>query len=679
MLEKTDNTLVPKKLHAIWLGGILKEEGKQNIAKWKATNPDYEANVWIDSSTYLVGDSPEAIQQKEEYEQFKEWAKSNQINIIDINLNATDPDPDIIKRPELFTGMNSAKYYTDELKDPGSNYAAASDILRAEILYHEGGIYFDAEDVFPRNPLGQLNAEKGILVHSYGRDLLNNDLIASVPKSEFISSLRDLIKKNYEELYSQDKRYLTAHRFANLSSFRTQDGDRKTSTIRTSGPGALRKIIGYMTRENLIFPKTYWKTPDRQALSWLNNDFNSYEQVAPYFRVNLTEYFNVLITHYTYNSISDAQTRRLLHRFQDAINSKSPSNTMIELLNHVKPLFTEQEIALINNSTDNLFSKFEHHANQAEEFLLYCKYAHVSPKDLHAFIKARGDYYDDTDPMYDHPLNIIKFFHEEFSQGFFGILNLPQTPLRNNYSTWTDSFTEEEQKQLTKQVEKDMMQLRGEKSSFSTQQNKEKSSDTIKDAANTAAQSASLKHENPLKNQHKETKAPTPPNLEKENASNHDQKKTVSKHHIHQSELKISLMNTYPYGKNDSGRSHLVPAQYNGKFRKYTGDALKRKILDHFKDKIEQCSTIKELNALIKSIIVTEEFEVLKTPQRMTSAILGLKTSAIEALEDMVNDAVTQIKEKNNTQQLKDEDLISLEDDLEITDKENRDTNIPSP
>lgn len=33
MPEETESTLIPKKLHAIWLGGILKEAGEKNIAE----------------------------------------------------------------------------------------------------------------------------------------------------------------------------------------------------------------------------------------------------------------------------------------------------------------------------------------------------------------------------------------------------------------------------------------------------------------------------------------------------------------------------------------------------------------------------------------------------------------------------------------------------------------------
>lgn len=187
--------------------------------------------------------------------------------------------------------MNSKKYYLDEIKDPGSNYAAASDILRAEILYDEGGVYFDAEDVFPENPLGQLYAEKGILIHCFYNDAVNNDLIGSVPNGEIIGKFRNQIQKNYEELYRKDQRYLMAHRFSNFSSFRTGDEDRRSSTMRISGPVALRKITDdlYKHDRNLAFPERYWKIPQRQALSWLDTDFSSIEKVAPYFRHNLIE------------------------------------------------------------------------------------------------------------------------------------------------------------------------------------------------------------------------------------------------------------------------------------------------------------------------------------------------------------------------------------------------------
>lgn len=139
---------------------------------------------------------------------------------------------------------------------------------------------------------------------------------------------------------------------------------------------------------------------------------------------------------------------------------------MIELLNHVKPLFCEQEIEKINRSTDSLFTVFENHAYQTEEFLLYCKHGNINPKDLHGFIKGRNAYYWDGQPIQEaikEPFNTLRFFHEEFPKGFFEILKLPEVLILFRLSPWKYSFSDEEQKKLTKQVETDMLQLRGEK------------------------------------------------------------------------------------------------------------------------------------------------------------------------------------------------------------------------
>lgn len=393
-----------------------------------------------------------------------------------------------------------------------------------------------------------------------------------------------------------------------------------------------------------MFSSKYWLIPDNQALSWLDSDFSSIEKVSPYFRLNLIEYFNVLID--DFNLSSTDETKTLLKRLQDAINSQSPSMSMIELLNYVKQLFTQQELQQIDSLTNNLFSTFESHSNQAEEFLLYCKHGNVSPKDLYRFIKGRSGCYEEAEPITLNVrglYNILHFFHEEFSKGFFEIIKLTEVPAIKLHSPWKYSFSDEQQKQLTEQVTEDMIKLRQE---------------TSIDALMTSEQKKTERTDEKI------NKAGAPATLENQNQQSYQQEKISSPPQGQESRSKIFLNITYPFGKNGPGRSHMAPATYDGKFKNFKGDTLKRKILEQFKDEIEQCSSVKQLNSVIKSITTSEEFEVLKTPQRITSAILGLKTTAIESLEVMLNDAVTQIMQKNKFNNLQDEDLISLDEEV---------------
>ena len=140
--------IIPNKLHAVWLGKMLDKEGRKNIIDWKKKNMAYKVNLWIDSSTYNKEDRPAFIS-------LLNWAEENRISICDIN-----PKPKskiaracYVNRADIYEKMIFREYYDDEITGQYPNYAAASDMLRACILYIDGGIYFDARDVNPQKPL----------------------------------------------------------------------------------------------------------------------------------------------------------------------------------------------------------------------------------------------------------------------------------------------------------------------------------------------------------------------------------------------------------------------------------------------------------------------------------------------------------------------------------------------
>ncbi|MBA3535909.1 MAG: hypothetical protein H0T84_04770 [Tatlockia sp.] len=413
---------VPKKLHAIWLGGILEQPCKKNIEDWKNKNPDYEMNVWIDSSTYLSGNNEESQRQKDQYIQFKNWATLNKITINDINPHPQDSDQNLINRSEIFNEIPSKKYYLDELRDPGSNYAAASDILRVEILYREGGVYFDARDVYPADPLGTLNvSEEGILVRGWGNNSIrsiNNDLMASIPAGKIISAYRQAIKENYDVLYSQDEKYLSAHRFQQLASFRLKKQDRRQSTMKLTGPTLLKNIVVEL-RARIIFPEQTWATPHQQASSWYNRDINTLDKFSQNLRLNIIEYFNLIIEN---NNNLDSRNQSLLLRFKQAINREINSTPMTQLIKQVKTLFNDVEIKKLNEICDNVFENFEIYSQETERFLLYCKFDHVEISDLWDFFNKKADEYNDS-LSYDRNIankdNILYFFKNHFLKGFF--------------------------------------------------------------------------------------------------------------------------------------------------------------------------------------------------------------------------------------------------------------------
>ncbi|MBA2656158.1 MAG: hypothetical protein H0U70_04145 [Tatlockia sp.] len=479
---------VPKKLHAIWLGGILEQSCKKNIEDWKFKNPDYEMNVWIDSSTYLSNNSEESRRQNEQYIQFKNWASLNKITINDINPYPQDSDQNLINRCEIFYEMPSKKYYLEELRDPGSNYAAASDILRVEILYREGGVYFDAKDVFPVNPLGilEVSEEEGILVRGWGNNSIrstNNDLMASIPAGKIISAYRQAITENYADLYSKDEKYLRAHRFQQLASFRLKKHDRRLSTMKLTGPTLLKNILVQL-RPQIIFPEHTWTTPHQQASSWYNKDINTIDKFSQNLRLNIIEYFNLIIEN-TKNL--DNINQSLLLRFKQAINQEIKSIPMTQLFKQVKIIFNDEELIKLNEICDEVFENFKIYSQETERFLLYCKLENVEFSDFWDFFNKKADAFDDSisyDRNLAHKDSILYFFKKQFLSGFYKL-----NSLINPYPFF---YTKAAQEELNVRVEIEMNKLNSaelvepEPFSESTLKNEEKLLANIKLAISIA-------------------------------------------------------------------------------------------------------------------------------------------------------------------------------------------------
>lgn len=448
---------VPKKLHAVWLGDILKDEGKKNIADWAYKNPDYEANIWIDSSTFLTGDSKEAITQKKAYLEFKTWAKAHNIWINDINPLSNDPDPRVRHQSALFNHMENKANYQNELINPGSNYAAASDILRVEILYHLGGVYIDADDLHTGlYPLGSLDVsdQAGILLHVCGNKL-NNDLIASIPKGKVISTYRDAIKNNYQIHYQRDQKYQDAHRFSHLASFRMEQDNRLNSTLKISGPIALINALNGELHEEMIFPQDRYSMPPEQALSWLDKTV-TYPQFKEHFRLNMIDYFNSLIESYP---IQDEPIRQ----FQSILNADCRPESLLHVLATLKNAFTEEEVSQLNQSTGNLFQHMENLAKDGERFLRYCELGAVKIDELWDYFQSRCACYKENLSFSENLSNhdgIHYFFRHQLSDlGFFEIMKLKKVQSADYPKPWCYAFSRSKKLELINQVEAEMEML----------------------------------------------------------------------------------------------------------------------------------------------------------------------------------------------------------------------------
>ena len=140
--EKTpyhETSLIPKKIHQIWIGGEVPEKFKALMQTWKEKHPDWEYRLWTDK---------------------------------DIGGFA-------FEEPEAFFRAE--------------NLGAKSDIWRYEILYQEGGVYVDI-DFECIKPLDILVHHHSFFAGIGGFDYINNAVIGSKPLHPILKKLTKIIK-----------------------------------------------------------------------------------------------------------------------------------------------------------------------------------------------------------------------------------------------------------------------------------------------------------------------------------------------------------------------------------------------------------------------------------------------------------------------------------------------------
>ncbi|WP_419418501.1 TcdA/TcdB catalytic glycosyltransferase domain-containing protein [Legionella sp. D16C41] len=348
---------IPNTIHAVWLGKLPPVSVLDNVNCWKLTNPNFAVKLWIDSSTYTeqekVGGLPDLLK----------WAKENKITICDISLPAKASKDNLIGEQALYLDMPARRFYDDETMGEFRNLAAASDILRTEILYKQGGIYIDANDLFSNAPIPvDFNLKFGFAFHDCGHSGVNNDLMASVSKGTIVSEYRQQIINNYQFLY-QNKRLLDAHRNKNLRSPSLLAGGdtRHLTTLKTSGPAALGNLIERLMRllefipeanspiydfdeSSLFMPTEIFNIPKHGSdVSW--NDLNmTYKAIKPYLFNYFCEYWSSKI-----DEEMESLEKKLSH-----FNSGMSFLTNYFTKNNSELYDTKKMLVKLKNSLENL-------------------------------------------------------------------------------------------------------------------------------------------------------------------------------------------------------------------------------------------------------------------------------------------------------------------------------------
>jgi len=300
---------IPKSIHIIWIGGDLPDRNRACVATFPKVNPDWKTNLWIDKDQLLTGlrrrtaaqhyeakNNPvdwvyptgvtperkgvtpaqwEKVKQKvggaggdEATIQYlsSKFGKSN-LELRDIwwnnwiSLRQFCKDNEIqLRTVDEIAGSKLLGLYRNEMLARGTNFGAASDLLRIEILAKFGGVYFDT-DVICTAPIGSVICHQSyprfsaVDSHWVGKGKsvtkiqwedddwwrklggnipqISNSIIASHAKCDGLKRYQTLIRNNFKALQTSD-------------AMRQQyTNDIRTNTIQMTGPTAAAKGSGF--------------------------------------------------------------------------------------------------------------------------------------------------------------------------------------------------------------------------------------------------------------------------------------------------------------------------------------------------------------------------------------------------------------------------------------------------
>jgi hypothetical protein len=187
-----DLKIIPEKMHFIWLGGKLPEKyltsimGVARVAK----KDGFSLSLWMDDS---------AIAHLEKTLINSDLTRKNleSIGIRIQNIDTLKPamlkddfymkDKEYLSSAPTKNKVNFFWHCVDKERVGSHNFAAASDLLRLEILRQEGGYYFDTDTLFPSinlppKPDKKLQEDDP---QKYQRELLTYRYIANIHRKSY--------------------------------------------------------------------------------------------------------------------------------------------------------------------------------------------------------------------------------------------------------------------------------------------------------------------------------------------------------------------------------------------------------------------------------------------------------------------------------------------------------------
>lgn len=280
---RDDNGLapIPQIVHYAWEGKNISTRALSNILSLNLVEPDHEINIWTLRPMSIYSTLDKMLHSENlSYERFLAYELGSTLNI-----NSTKELYEILKSSHP-NGKKLESLYNREINGAYRNYAAASDMTRAALMFEKGGVYMDVDVIIASS--GELTE---IMNHSVSDGFLyvrteqgtSNAVLASTRHSEKSSKFIDSIVSNITEL--DEIRPLTS--WTTKRSLISDDAltGRLKGTVNTSGPAVLNQLGG--DRNNVISDASFFYFSERLATTRMKR-FNETQSIQDVVHRGLT-------------------------------------------------------------------------------------------------------------------------------------------------------------------------------------------------------------------------------------------------------------------------------------------------------------------------------------------------------------------------------------------------------
>lgn len=232
--KKPSGNQIPGVVHFIWLGSPVPSKYQASIKNWALHATDFPKTwLWYDSKFVAA-------------EKMSTDFDGSSVVCCDVNTVEALLTDCYLKESGRVRRLDG-----DSKSDPGSvaekpNWGAASDLLRALILYKFGGLYCDTDNTWKGDNCKVLPSLTSPIWYRYTENnAIVNDFIAAPPGSDIIRLYSELQHSNLRKLYKGEE---VSDCSISLAEYMSELGPSKIDarplfTITCIGPMAFSKVV----------------------------------------------------------------------------------------------------------------------------------------------------------------------------------------------------------------------------------------------------------------------------------------------------------------------------------------------------------------------------------------------------------------------------------------------------